>query len=131
MLSDVTTSWGFHTAGYFNISSWLGTDMNYSVEQIKEARESFGPYRYRISLDGEEVAVFWHNYRGECEGIRTSDGHEEDPPFGMCSEFLTGGGPLPSGLTRKAMTYLDSVLDRESGAQPMGPGSADPGVGKE
>ena len=47
-------------------------------------------------------AIFLHNYRGECELIRTSDGHEESPPFGMSSEFITGGGPQPLGLTEKA-----------------------------
>ncbi|MBN1425491.1 hypothetical protein JXA88_13135 [Candidatus Fermentibacteria bacterium] len=94
--------------------------MDYSVEQIREPREPFSPYRYMILLDGEEVAIFWHNYRGECEGIRTSSGHEEDPPFGMCSEFLTGGGPHPLGLSKKAQAYLDSLLRASPNAHPSG-----------
>lgn len=86
--------------------------MTYSIEQIEETREPFGPYRYRILLNGEEVAVFMHNYRGECEWISTADGREEDPPFGKCSDFLTGGGPLPTRLTKKAAEYLDSLLSK-------------------
>lgn len=91
----------------------LSEEMNYTVEHIKEVRESFGPYKYRILRNGEEVAVFLHNYRGECEWIKTTDGHEESPPFGPCSDFLTGGGPLPTGLTKKAEEYLDSMLSKE------------------
>jgi hypothetical protein len=82
----------------------------YSIERIAEPRESFGPYRYLVYLDGSEFALFWHNYRGECEGVRhVASGREEDPPFGMSSEFLTGGGPEPLGLTRAAQKYLDTL----------------------
>ncbi len=83
--------------------------MSYSVERIAEPREPFGPYRYRILLDGREVAVFTHDFRGECESIRTADGYEEDPPFGMSSEFLSGG-PRGPGLTSGAAEYLEGLL---------------------
>jgi hypothetical protein len=84
--------------------------MKYTVEQLTEPRESFGSYRYKIFKGGEEFAIFWHNYRGECEKIMVfSTGHEEDPPFGMCSDFLTGGGPLPLGLSQGAIKYLESL----------------------
>ena len=84
--------------------------MTYSVEQIKESRPDLSPYRYRIFKGGKEFAIYWHNFRGECEGVTVlSTGREEDPPFGMCSEFLTGGGPLPLGLSDKAKKYLDSL----------------------
>ncbi len=87
--------------------------MKLRVEQISEAREPFGSYRYRI-LDGdEEVAVFTHNYRGECEWLRTSGGHEEDPPFGMITDFLTGGGPEPLGLTEAARRHVEALLRAE------------------
>ncbi|MBN1435122.1 hypothetical protein JW921_10200, partial [Candidatus Fermentibacterales bacterium] len=65
-------------------------------------------------------AVFWHSFRGECEGIRTSDVYEEEPPFGMCSEFLTGGGPRPRGLSEKAEAYLGCLLERNGKALPNG-----------
>lgn len=85
--------------------------MTYTVTQISESRKSFGPYRYAIYRDGKQVAVFWHNYRGECEGIKVlQTGYVEDPPFGMCSDFLTGGGPLSLGLSVEAVRYLDEVI---------------------
>lgn len=82
----------------------------YSIEHISEVRESFGPYRYRIYVNGIEFALFWHNHRGECEGVRhVASGREEDPPFGMCSDFLSGGGTEPLGLTKAAQEYLDTL----------------------
>jgi len=88
--------------------------MSYSVDQIQETRESFGPYRYRILKNGEEFAIFWHSYRGECEGIKIiSTNYEEDPPFGMCSAFLAGGGPLPLRLSDTAQAYLDELSQKD------------------
>ena len=84
--------------------------MSYSIEHIQEVRKEFGPYRYKIFKDGEEFAIFWHDFRGDCEGIRMlSSDHEEAPPFGPCSDFLTGGGPLPLGLSARAVSYLNSL----------------------
>jgi len=83
--------------------------MTYLIEQIKEEREAFAPYRYMIVKKGKEFAIFWHNYRGKCEGIRfLTSGREEGLPFGMSSESLTGGGPEPYRLSKKAIKYLDS-----------------------
>ena len=91
------------------------SNMDYIIEQIKEPRESFGSYRDRILKNGKEVALFWHNYRGECEGFKAlPDGKEVDPPFGMSSEFINGGGPKPLVLSAKAIIYLDSQLIRAS-----------------
>ena len=85
--------------------------MSYTVRQIDERRESFGSYRYTIYQGKKQVAVFWHNYRGECEGIQVLEsGFTEDPPFGMSSDFLTGGGPLPLGLSVEAVQYLDKLI---------------------
>ncbi|MAS96832.1 MAG: hypothetical protein CMO55_26880 [Verrucomicrobiales bacterium] len=87
--------------------------MRYTVEQIAEDRESFAPYRYRILKNGNEFAIFTHNYRGECERIQSfKNGFEEDPPFGMSSSFLTGGGPYPLGLTKAAESYLDQLSQK-------------------
>ncbi|HWA25110.1 MAG TPA: hypothetical protein VG734_05495 [Lacunisphaera sp.] len=84
--------------------------MSYIVQQIEESRVSFGSYRYRILKDGIEIAVFSHDYRGECEGLLlSSTGRMEAIPFGMCSEFLTGGGAQPTGLSDAATSYLDSI----------------------
>lgn len=84
--------------------------MRYSIEHIKETRATCGSYRYKILKNGDEFAIFWHDFRGECEGIHVlSTGREENLPFCMCSEFLTGGGPSPLGLSDKAVSYLDSL----------------------
>lgn len=84
--------------------------MSYSVVNIIEERKGFAPYRYKIFKDGKEFAIFWHDFRGDCDGIRTlPSGREEHPPFGSCSEFLTGGGPLPLGLSARAINYLNSL----------------------
>lgn len=84
--------------------------MTYTVEQIEEPRPAFSSYRYRIFRRGTEFAIFSHDYRGECEFIRVlSSGRLEILPFGFSSEFLTGGGPLPLGLSEDAVRYLDSI----------------------
>jgi hypothetical protein len=84
--------------------------MSYTVEHIKEVRGEFGRYRYKIFKDGAEFAIFWHDFRGDCEGFMVlPEERQEDPPFGRSSEFLTGGGPLPLGLSDRAVNYLNSL----------------------
>ena len=92
--------------------------MTFSISQIEEHRESFGPYRYRIDRHGEEFAFFTHNYRGECEELKlTESGLIVDPPFGMSSSFISRGGPERIGLTPSAQKYLESLLDAETNQQ--------------
>jgi len=86
--------------------------MSYIIDQIQETRESFGPYRYKIFKDNQEVAIYWHDYRGDSMGIIIREtGFEVDPPFGRCSDFVTGGGPQPLRLSKKAKQYLDSLIN--------------------
>ena len=88
--------------------------MRFSISHIDEPRESFAPYRYRIDRDGEEFAIFTHNYRGECEVLKpTESGQTVDPPFGMSSSFISGGGREPIGLTSSAREYLESLSNAE------------------
>ena len=88
--------------------------MNFTVKAVTTKRESFGPYKYAIYLDGIEKAIFTHNYRGEVERIQVLEtGFNEDPPFGMCSDFLTGGGPEPLGLSSNAIEYMKKILNKE------------------
>ncbi len=85
--------------------------MPYTVEQIEYEKEDFGCYKYRILKNGAAVAEFWHNYRGEPELFFDYEGNfKEDPPFGSCSEFLTGGGPMPLDLSKNAIKYLEDKL---------------------
>ena len=89
--------------------------MSFSISHIEETRESFAPYRYRIDRNGTEFAIFTHNYRGECEAIElTESGKVFDPPFGMSSEFISGGGPKRIELTRLAQEYLGSIFEAET-----------------
>jgi hypothetical protein len=84
--------------------------MTYTIEQIAETRPPFSSYRYRIFRDGVAFAVFSHDFRGECEFIQVlASGSVESPPFARCSDFLTGGGPLPLGLREAATRYLDTL----------------------
>ncbi len=90
--------------------------MKYTVQLIATPRKGFDPYGYLISHEGVDVARFWHNYRGECEQLTLiASGHTEDPPFGMCSAFIAGGGPEPHALTDAAATYLDTLISKHTG----------------
>ena len=85
--------------------------MNYVVEQMPSSRQAFASYGYTISINGVVIACFWHDFRGEFERIDLIDsGRSEYPPFANCTDFLTGGGPMPLGLTQAAIDYLNSVL---------------------
>ena len=84
--------------------------VNYSVAQIQEDRAPFGSYRYTIFRGDEAFAIFRHNYRGECEGLTVlASGRELEVPCGMVSDFLTGGGPLPLGLSDEAQKFLETL----------------------
>ncbi len=88
--------------------------MEYTARLMDVLRKDFGSYGYIISREGQDVAEFWHNYRGECERLRIlATGHIEDPPFGMCPDFLTGGSDQRLGLTAAAIRHLESLLPRE------------------
>jgi hypothetical protein len=91
--------------------------MTYTVDQIEVPRAPFGSYHYRILKGDQEFAIFSHDFRGECGRIRvTSTGHEEDLPFSSCTEILTGGGPLPFGLSDEAINYLESLNENRKEA---------------
>lgn len=58
--------------------------MKYLVERIQEERGPFEPYGYRIFRDDEEIAVYWHDFRGDSQGIRidaTGFGLDRDRAF--------------------------------------------------
>lgn len=86
--------------------------MSYTIEEINDKRESFGEYKYRIFKNGQLVAHYWHDYRGDEHGIDFIDGESESWPVGRMVDFLTGGGPQPLGLSKRAVEYLNLKLDR-------------------
>ncbi|MDD2926391.1 hypothetical protein [Rhodoferax sp.] len=82
--------------------------MAFSVERDSSSRESFGPYWYLIYEDGCLIARFWHDYRGDDNGIVFTSGAEENNPLGSRADFIGGGGPQPLVLTKQAIKYLES-----------------------
>ena len=85
--------------------------MTFKVKQIEEQRKFAGSYRYLITYQGSDFAIFTHNFRGECETITILKGKKtHQAPCGMVHHFLTGGGPEPLGLTHNAQTYLQTFL---------------------
>jgi len=80
--------------------------MSFTIEQMKEKRESFGSYTYRIYADSRLVAHYWHDYRGDEHGIEFVDGLKESWPVGRMTDFIQGGGPEPLTLSERAVEYL-------------------------
>jgi hypothetical protein len=86
--------------------------MDYSVEQDAARRQGFANYTYRIYKGGQLVARFWHDFRGDENGVEFVSGGSEYAPLGGRSDFLQGGGPEPLTLTARAAAYLDRMLAR-------------------
>jgi hypothetical protein len=83
--------------------------VSYRIEQDPRAsRDSFPAYTYRIYEADRLVARYWHDHRGDDHGIKFVDGHSEDWPVGLMTEFLEGGGPEPLRLSDRAVTYLNA-----------------------
>ncbi|MDR3427972.1 hypothetical protein [Silvimonas sp.] len=80
--------------------------MTFRVERDESPRESFGHYKYRIFRDNVLVANYWHDYRGDEHGIDFVNGPSEIWPVGRMIEFLEGGGPHPTILSKRAEAYL-------------------------
>ncbi len=84
--------------------------VGFEIKQVEYKRESFGDYRYNIYKDGQLIARYWHDYRGDDHGIEFTNGKTEDGLPGRMVEFITGGGPQPLGLSERAIAYLNQEL---------------------
>lgn len=84
--------------------------MDLSIQHSNKPRASFEEYEYEIFCDGKLVAKYWHDYRGDEHGIRFNNGLTEEWPVGRMTDFITGGGPQPLGLSNKAIAYLKQKL---------------------
>jgi hypothetical protein len=84
--------------------------MDFVIQRSDKPRESFAEYEYQILSDGKIVAKYWHDYRGDDHGIRFNDGFTEECPVGHMTDFITGGGPQPLGLSENAIAYLKKKL---------------------
>ncbi len=81
--------------------------MGFTIELENDKRESVEDYRYRICRDGQLVASYWHDSRGDDHGIRFVDGITKSWPVGNLLEFIQGGGSQPVTLTQAAIAYLE------------------------
>ena len=81
--------------------------MSYTVSHVKKTRESFGEYRYGIYENGKIIAYFWHDYRGDDNGIEFVNGISAHDPVGKMTNFLEGGGPKPLTLSKRAINYIN------------------------
>lgn len=78
----------------------------FTVRHAATTRASFGPYEYDVLRDGEVIARYWHDYRGDEHGIRFVDGAPFDGPVGRMTDFLQGGGREPLTLSPAAIAWL-------------------------
>lgn len=81
--------------------------MSYTVSHVKKTRESFGEYRYGIYENGKIIAYFWHDYRGDNNGIEFVDGISAHDPVGKTTNFVEAGGPQPLKLSKRAINYIN------------------------
>lgn len=86
--------------------------MAFEIKHVEHNRESFGEYQYDIVQGGRVIARYWHDYRGDYHRIEFADGKTEDCPLGRVVDFVTGGGPNPLRLSKKAIAYLNLKLTR-------------------
>jgi len=82
--------------------------MGFSIEPEGGKREDFAAYRYRILRDGELVANYWIDFRGDDHGIEFVDGKSFGWPVGSVLEFVQGGGSVPVRLTPEAEAFLEA-----------------------
>lgn len=84
--------------------------MSYEVRQTRSSFDSYSNYEYEIFREGQLVARYWHDYRGDEHGIAFANGSREACPSGRMIDFLDGGGLRPTTLSRRAIAYLDERL---------------------
>ena len=75
----------------------------YTIRKAPGEREPFGDYEYEIFLDGEKVAQFSHDFRGEEPVLQTAGA------WRYCIA-LKGGGGEPLEVTEEGARALDEML---------------------
>ncbi|MGN6525747.1 MAG: hypothetical protein ACTHL8_05110 [Burkholderiaceae bacterium] len=88
--------------------------MAWTVEHSGEPRASFGHWVYIVRRDGEAVARYRHDYRGEPVDMRFLDGRLVPPPPAgtVIQPVLEGGGPEPLRLSAVAVGWLEAQMRR-------------------
>ena len=90
--------------------------MAFSIEPEPGKREDFAEYRYRILRDGQLVARYWTDFRGDDHGIDFIDGNSQSWPVGNLLDFIQGGGSKPVTLTPGAIAYLEEHAPAGTGS---------------
>jgi hypothetical protein len=83
----------------------------YTVTSLPREAGPAGNYRYAIWKDGQQVAEFRHDYRGDECRISIKTGPWIDAPF-----ILSGRGPDPWVVTETGARFLDAHLGEGQGA---------------
>jgi hypothetical protein len=91
--------------------------MAFTIEREESPRKNAGNCNYRIFEDGQLVAFYWHDFRGDENGIEFLNGAKELWPVGGLTNFLEGGGPQPLVLSARAVNYLRQMLEKHGRAQ--------------
>ena len=82
--------------------------MQYRVEPGDPFRDASRNYHYVIYNGDQFVARYWHDFRGDEQGIIFANGVEDSNGLpGRSSEFISGGGGKPLELTKWAISYIE------------------------
>jgi len=81
--------------------------MLYTVRQFKKMSAPFSDYRYGIYQNEKLIAYFWHDYRGDDNGIEFVNGLSVPDPVDRMTNFLKSGGEQPLTLTKQAIQYIN------------------------
>ena len=85
--------------------------LSFTVKQVARDPQPAGNYNYEIYQGTVLIARYWHDYRGDDQRIIFLNKKPINPPFGSSSDFLTGGGPGPLGLSSEAIEYIASKIE--------------------
>ena len=72
--------------------------MNLEIHQLPRPADGW-TYEYEITVGNRRVARYWHDQKGDEHGIDFVSGLSGCWPVGKMTDFLTGGGPQPLGLS--------------------------------
>jgi hypothetical protein len=86
--------------------------MIYQIKQLKLSGEPFADYQYQILLEGNVVANYWHDFRGDEHWMILANETEVHSPDGKMIEYIKGGGSEPLTLSEKAVNFLNIRLGR-------------------
>ena len=81
---------------------------SYRIERDEPARDASGNYHYLIYSGDQFVARYWHDFRGDEQGIIFGNGVRDSKGLpGRTSQFIEGGGDKPLELTKLAINYIN------------------------